>query len=168
MEERTSDVNFSTGVARRGRTKLRLRPLFTSPASEQHQPCTWLYRGHYWERSSISCLICTLCQKFSMWVAFGIVNDAALLLHADKSAVLLCGRGRQDRERQRPSRALRSIQGPPNKEREHHLLVCRMIRPRHATVRHSSERVRRFSAFLTVTDRPGLRVGRCFVLCVRK
>lgn len=55
------------GVASRGRTKLRWQPFFkTFPASEQYQPRTWLHWGHDHERFSISCLICTSCQKVAL------------------------------------------------------------------------------------------------------
>lgn len=45
VEERTSDVNFSMGVASRGRIKLRsqLFFFFTFLASEQYLPHTWLH-----------------------------------------------------------------------------------------------------------------------------
>lgn len=89
VEERTSDVNFSTGVASRGRTKLRWQAFlhFQLVSNINHVP--GFTEGITGSNSLSSLSHLHLVPKLCMWVAFSIVNDAALLLYTSKSAVLL-------------------------------------------------------------------------------
>lgn len=74
-------------------------------------------------------------KSFCMWVAFGIVNDSALLLFTVTTSLQLSSvwqketERERERQRQRASRALQSSQGPRNKKTGIHLLVCWVIGP---------------------------------------
>lgn len=102
VEERTSDVNFSMGVASRGRTKLRWQPFLKHFQLESNINCVPGFTEGMTASNSPSLVSFALRAKScSMWAAFSIVNDAALLLYTNKSAVHLSVAGRERIERDR-------------------------------------------------------------------
>lgn len=93
VEERTSDVNFSMGVADRGRTMLRWQPFFFllhSQLVSTINRAPGLTVSHSPSLASFA-----LYADISMWVALCIVNDTALQLYHQVCCVFQCVRPRQ-------------------------------------------------------------------------